>query len=231
LGRSGLKQAIEIIPHGVSLSFTEKITKPGFVPSLREKHGISENEIVVGTVGTISEQKSQHEILEAANRLRDVPGLRFICVGDPYRAEDELYFKTLIEKRAELQLEPIVSFEGFTDDLASVYGSIDVLAHPGKREGMGRVVIEAMGSGVPVLAKDCYGPAELIADGVNGVLCDEHDFDDFVDKLRKLIEDKDYRTQIGEAGKKKAFEEYTLERSTRRIEAVYEELLAGNEAR
>ncbi|MCP4230181.1 MAG: glycosyltransferase family 4 protein [bacterium] len=229
LGRSGLKYPPSIIPHGVSLSFTEEITKPEFKPTLREKHGIKNDDILVGTVGTISEQKSQHEILEAADRLRDIPRLRFICVGNPYREEDKRYFDRLMEKRAASNLEHIVSFEGFTDDLANVYGSIDILAHPGKREGMGRVVIEAMGAGIPVLAKDCYGPAELITRDVDGVLCDEHDFEDFVDKLIKLVTEEDYRTRLARAGREKAFEEFTVEGSTRRIEGVYEQILTRNE--
>jgi len=225
LGRRGLKQRLSVIPDGVSFSFTEKMNEPGYKPTLLKKHGVKKDDIVVGAVGTISEQKSQHDILKAANRLRDVSGLHFLCIGEPYRDEDYIYFERLLEKRAELCLERLVSFEGFTDDLADIYGSIDILAHPAKREGLGRVVIEAMGAGVPVVAWDCYGPAEIITHGIDGILCEEHDFEEFVNKLKYLIEDENYRRQLGEAGRKKVIEKFTLEESTRCTEKVYDEIL------
>jgi len=225
LGKRRFKNPPLIVPDGVSLSFTDELTRPGYKPILREKYGIKKNDILVGTVGTISELKSQREILDAADRLRDVPGIYFICVGEPYRDEDYPYFDGLKKKRAELGLERRVFFEGFTDDLASIYGSIDILAHPAEREGLGRVILEAMGAGVPVLAKDCYGPAEIITSGVDGVLSDPNDFEDFVSKLKVLVEDEDYRKRLANSGKKKVADVFTVERTANRIQEIYDELL------
>jgi glycosyltransferase involved in cell wall biosynthesis len=225
LGKRRLKNPPFIVPDGVSLSFTGELTGPGYKPVLRAKYGIKKDDILVGTVGTISELKSQRDILDAADRLRDVPGIYFICVGEPYRDDDYLYFDGLKKKRAELRLERRVFFEGFTDDLASIYGSIDILAHPAEREGLGRVILEAMGAGVPVIAKDCYGPAEIITSGVDGVLSDPNDFDDFAGKLKLLVDDENYRKRLGDAGKKKVADLYTVERSTRRIQEIYDGLL------
>ncbi len=226
LGRSGLKRNPSIIPDGVSLSFTDEMTAPGYKPTLREKHGIKDDTIVVGAVGTISEQKSQHEILQAANRLRDVPGLHFLCIGEPYREDDHSYFGRLKELRTELDIEHLVSFEGYTDDLADIYGSIDILAHPANNEGLGRVIIEAMGAGVPVLARNCCGPAEIITNAVDGILCDPSDSEDFVKELMKLVECREFRMKLAEAAREKIVEKYTIEKSTRQIEEVYNELLA-----
>lgn len=228
LGRSGLKRNPSIIPDGVSLSFTDEINAAGYKPTLREKHGIEDDIIVIGAVGTISEQKSQHEILQAANRLRDVPGLHFLCIGEPYREDDHSYFDRLKELRTELDIEHLVSFEGFTDDLADIYGSLDILAHPANNEGLGRVIIEAMGAGVPVLAKNCCGPAEIITNTVDGILCDPNDFEDFVVELKKLVECRETRIKLAKAAKEKVIEKYTIEKSTRQIEDVYNELLATN---
>ena len=225
--RVKLKRSLSIVTQGVDLSFTARTTEPGFKPVLREKLGITKDEILVGTVATISARKSQHEVLEAANLLRDIRGLYFVCVGAPYRPGDQNYLDRLMERRAELDLEDRFFFEDFTEDVANVFASIDIMAHPAKREGLGRVIFEAMGAGVPILARGDCGPAEVIEPGVDGVLFEPDNFDDFVDKLRRLVLDEEYRRSVSVAGRRKVTEEFTVERSTDRIQKVYDELLEG----
>jgi glycosyltransferase involved in cell wall biosynthesis len=220
-----LKRPLTIITQGVDVSFTERMAEPDFKPRLRQKLGLSKDNVLVGTVATISARKSQHEVLEAADRLRDIPGLYFVFVGATYRPGDQDYLDRLLATRSELGLEDRVFFEDYTDDLADVFASIDIMAHPAKSEGLGRVIFEAMGSGVPILARGDCGPAEVIEPGVDGVLFEPDDFEDFVRKLRRLVEDEDYRQSVSTAGKAKVTEKFTVEKSTARIQEVYDELI------
>lgn len=222
-----LKRPVTIITQGVDISFTERIAETNFRSQLKEKLGLSEDNVLVGTVATISTRKSQHEVLEAADRLREIPGLYFVFVGATYRPGDQDYLDRLLAMRSELGLEDRVFFEDYTDNLADIFASIDIMAHPAKLEGLGRVIFEAMGSGVPILARGDCGPAEVIEPGVDGVLFEPDNFEDFVRKLRRLVEDKNYRRSVSAAGRVKVTEEFTLEKSTARIQGVYDVLIEG----
>ncbi|UCE26193.1 MAG: glycosyltransferase family 4 protein [Candidatus Coatesbacteria bacterium] len=220
-----LRKPLSVITEGVDLSFTAKIAEKDFKPLLKEELNVEESETLVGTVATISPQKSQHELLEAADRLRGIRGLYFVCVGEPYRPEDREYLNELIRKRAELNLEDRFFFADYTNDLANLYGSIDILVHPAKSEGLGRVILEAMGAGVPVLARDDGGPAEIITPGVNGFLYQPGDLSDLVGKLRNLINDPELRNGVSEGGMITVTKEYTPRKTAERIQEVYDELL------
>jgi glycosyltransferase involved in cell wall biosynthesis len=188
---------------------------------------LKQNETLVGTVGTISAQKSQHDVLEAAAALRDISGLYFVCVGEPYRAEDSEYFNKLARRRTELGLENSFFFADFTEDLADVYGSIDILAHAAKNEGLGRVILEAMAAGVPALARNESGPSEIVESGVDGLLFEPDNINDFVGKLKLIVTNRELRRNLSLEGKKKVSEKYTIEKSVSQIQNIYREI-SGN---
>ena len=90
-----------------------------------------------------------------------------------------------------------VSFKGTTNDMLSVYQHADIFAFPSMHEGFGIAMVEAMSAGVPVIAyRNCKGPAAIIVDEVNGILC-EDGVEEFAKKLRMLMENSSLRKEIG----------------------------------
>lgn len=101
-------------------------------------------------------------------------------------------------------LEDCVSFKGTTNDMLSVYQHADIFAFPSRHEGFGIAMVEAMSAGLPVIAyRSCRGPAAIIADEVDGILC-EDGIEDFAQKLRMLMENDVCRKEIGKRARESA---------------------------
>lgn len=99
-----------------------------------------------------------------------------------------------------------VKFHGRLEgkELVKMYALADVFISPGSGEGYGRVLIEAMYYGLPVIGANRCASQELIDDGVNGFLFDPGDFNDLKNKICLLCENKELRKSMGMAGKKKS---------------------------
>jgi hypothetical protein len=105
------------------------------------------------------------------------------------------YFRPLVEKDK-------VVFTGFKvgEDLMAHYASADIFLHCSITETFGLVVLEAMASGVPVIARDEGGPSDIVDHGTSGYLVPPHDLDGFVEKVIRLSSDAGLRDQFREVG-------------------------------
>ena len=117
------------------------------------------------SVGSLKEAKGYPDLLDAVARLREAGDMRLVVVGEgPLRA-------ALEEQRAALGLDDAVRFVGFRADPAPLVRQADLFVLSSRWEGFGNVIVEALGSGVPVVATDCRsGPREILADGRYGTL-------------------------------------------------------------
>ena len=146
--------------------------RPGALPAadLGKKAG----EIWFGIVGAITPLKGHDIFLDAAERvLRQLPNAIFAVVGsNPYVTETGFLYEERLRRRvANSPLRDRVKFLGFRNDVPSVLSQLDILVQPNRGpEGLGRSVLEAMACGVPVIAVNKWGPAELIQDGQTGLL-------------------------------------------------------------
>ena len=80
----------------------------------------------------------------------------------------------------------------------------DVLTHPTYREGFGKVLQEAMGVGLPIITTNVPGPSEVVEDGISGVLVNDHDPSDLLEKMELMYQNTEYRMSIAKAGRKRA---------------------------
>lgn len=137
---------------------------------LRKESG----EVWFGVVGALTPLKGQDVFLRAAAQVAaELPRARFFLVGTNfYSTERGGSFGSELRRLAEVpSLAGRVSFLGHRDDIPSVLRLLDVLVQPNRAaEALGRSVLEAMACGVPVIASDRWGPAELIAHGETGLL-------------------------------------------------------------
>lgn len=180
-------QTPSLIPHAVEDSFGVITARPQDQP------------LKVLYVGFLETRKGIGEVLACAQRL---PHIHFTVLGDgPRRAEVEAAAST-----------GRLSYHGHVKDRArilEIFRDHDVLLLPSRRtpsweELFGRVIIEAMATGMPVAASDHIGPKLLIAPGVDGELFREGDVDGYVGWLEALAQDRPRLEQMRSAARVKA---------------------------
>ncbi len=137
----------------------------------------------IGIVGRISPEKGQMEFLRAVALLQsEFPDAQFVLRGAPILAAQS-YFNRVRDLASELSVE----LAGWTEDIASVFGKLDLLVVPSKEEGMPRVVLEAFSAGVPVVAFPAGGIPEVIEDEKTGFLVPEATPEALAAKIRELV--------------------------------------------
>jgi glycosyltransferase involved in cell wall biosynthesis/peptidoglycan/xylan/chitin deacetylase (PgdA/CDA1 family) len=171
-------------------------------------------------VGTLHEVKGQAHLVEACRLLRD----RGIAVRCRFIGEGE--DRAALEARiAAAGLEDQVELVGAATgpEVAAQLRDAHVLVAPsvptagGKREGIPVVLMEAMSSGLPVVASDLSGIPELVVDGVAGILTPAGDAPAIADALARLAADPGLRARLGEAGRRRIEEEFDVRSSVERL--------------
>lgn len=162
------------------------------------------DEIWFGLVGAITPLKGHDIFLDAAERLLpQLPNAIFAIVGNnPYVTEAGFRYEQLLRCRvANSSLCDRVKFVGFRNDVPSILSQVDVLVQPNRGpEGLGRSVLEAMACGVPVIAVNKWGPAELIEDGETGLLFPPLDREQLAAHMLALGRDGALRKTMGQRG-------------------------------
>jgi glycosyltransferase involved in cell wall biosynthesis len=162
------------------------------------------NEIWFGIVGAITPLKGQDIFIDAAERvLGQLPNAMFAIVGNnPYLTEAGLDYEERLQRRVQNSvLRDRVKFMGFRDDVPEILSQLDVLVQPNRGpEGLGRSVLEAMACGVPVIAVNKWGPAEVIDDEESGLLFAPLDTDRLTAHMLRLGRDESLRKAMGRRG-------------------------------
>jgi glycosyltransferase involved in cell wall biosynthesis len=175
---------------------------PGVLPptDLRKQP----DEIWFGIVGAITPLKGQDIFLDAAEKvLRELPNAIFVIVGNnPYITESgHCYEEELRQRVLSSPLRDRVKFVGFRSDVPGILSQLDVLVQANRGpEGLGRSVLEAMACGVPVIAVNKWGPAELIQDGQTGLLFAPMDTGQLTVHMLWLGGDESSRKVMGQRG-------------------------------
>ena len=168
---------------------------------------------VVVLAARLQRWKRVELLLRAAPRvLEAVPGARFEILGGADPAVDPGYDEEL---RALAEAEGIagaVTFAGHVPDAAERIGAAAVLAHTADREPFGLIYLEALARRVPVVGPHAGGSAEIVRDGVDGLLVDVEDAAAFADALATLLRDPQRRAQLGASGRERVLERFTVER-------------------
>jgi len=176
----------------------------------------------IGIVGRISAWKGQDVFVEALATLRTRP-FQARIIGSPMFGDDAVL--TQLRRRvSELGLDDRVEFTGFTDDVESALAELDVLVHASTiPEPFGQVVVEGMAAGVAVVAADAGGPAEIVTDGVDGLLYRPGDVAQLSAALERLADDPGLRERLGAAARRRAAD-YRPEAVVPALERVLDEI-------
>lgn len=182
--------------------------------------------LLIGTIGRLDAVKDQAGLITAFKLLRDSSPdsgarLRLVIVGDgPER-------QRLEQQIAGLDLGDQVRLLGNREDVAALLAEWDLFVLSSVAEGMPNAVLEAMASGLPVVATRVGGVPEVVADGVTGALVPARDPEALAEALRKYTDDAVLRSRHGAAGRKRMESRFSLSAMLSAYEALYDELLAG----
>jgi glycosyltransferase involved in cell wall biosynthesis len=211
-------EKIRVIPLGFDLKPFLGASRDG--STFRRAVGIPEAAPVIAIVGRIFPIKNHRLFLDAAARIaRGNVDARFLVVGDgTLRAEMERHAATL-------GIRDRVVFTGWRRDLDRIYPDVDVLVVSSDNEGTPVSAIEAMASACPVVATRVGGLPDLVDHGVTGLLVPPRDPDALGGAVLELLRDRDRARRMGQAGRERARERFTLDRLVGDVEALYDELL------
>ena len=159
----------------------------------RRQFGLPESAKVVLGAGRLTAQKNFPGFLEAAAALsRSLPEVRFVIAGEgPDRA-------SLEKLAAGLGLADRVQFLGFVTRMRELYLASDVLFFPSFFEGTPMTVLEAMASGLPVVASEIDGTAEILTHGVDALLARPEQTQVFVEQLATVLQDQPLARRLAE---------------------------------
>jgi phosphatidyl-myo-inositol dimannoside synthase len=170
--------------------------------------------LTVGRLSTAEPGKGVDLVIRALPRLvRSFPNLYYVVVGggDAQPVLRRLAEEAGVGDRLFFCGErPIGSLRGY-------YGAADIFVMPSRQEGFGIVYLEAMAVGKPVVAAACGGATDVVCEGENGFLVDVGDADALVDRLARLLADKDLRRRMGDAGRRKVDEAHHFEQFRDRL--------------
>ena len=188
--------------------------------SLRKALGIDAASPVVGTVSRLSHQKNPLDFVRMAAQVKkEIPTAQFLFVGDgPLRAETEALIR-------ELHLEQDIILAGLRMDVPDLLHAMDIFALTSLWEGLPRVIPQAMIAGLPVVANNVDGNAEIIRDGVNGFLTPPGDISLMAERIVRLLKDQPLKQAIVAQGRETAAQEFSLHDMVKKIETLYDELL------
>jgi glycosyltransferase involved in cell wall biosynthesis len=188
---------------------------------VRTSLGLAPEAPLILFAGRLAEQKSVDTLLSALDVLQHVrPEVRTLIVGEgPLRVRLEETAKAyqLFEDRR-------VSFLGHRDDVPRLLAASDLLILPSLYEGLPNVVLEAMRFRKPVVATAAPGTTEVVEDGVTGLLVPLRDPVAMTRAIRRIIDDRDFATRLGEAGRARVEAEFGVDRMIERFAALYEDL-------
>jgi glycosyltransferase involved in cell wall biosynthesis len=215
--RVGRPEMLVTVHSGVDIN--RYLNNETHVIEKKQTLGLLPNEFLVGFVGWLLPIKGPLHLLRAmANVWREHPEVTLVFVG-----KGELD----VDLRAEvlrLNANGRVKFLGWRDDIEELMQIFDVLVLPSLNEGMGRVLVEAMASGKPVVASRVSGIPDLVKHGRTGILVPPADEDALANAIMRLVNNPQEAKSMGELGRFHSLR-FSLETMVEKIDEIYDGLI------
>jgi glycosyltransferase involved in cell wall biosynthesis len=191
---------------------------------LRDELGIPVHALVALTVGQIGLRKGWDVLADAEARLAGrFPSLHVLLSGERYSDKPEtVAYEQAVRERFAAAMPGRAHFLGYRDDMPELMNAADLLVHPARQEPFGRVLLEAAACGLPIVATDVGGTAELLDDGRSARLVPPGDADALAGAVSELLDDAALRTRLGEAARRRVEAGFSAAAAAARLAAVWE---------
>jgi len=201
----------------------EKLT-PERRKKIRAESGVTEKQLLVGYVGRLHPDKDIETLLDGFKLILDaIPDAILWVVGGTMPGEEK--YQHLLERYADqLGVSRKLVFFGWRDDATELMGSFDVLAVPSKKEPFGRVTVEAMLLGIPVVATASGGTLEIIDDKLTGLLFAPGDHQGLAKKILYLLENPALKKEMTVRAKSEARNRFGKQQYISGVQKVYDSL-------
>ena len=212
------KDKIILIYNGVD---TEEFNPQISPASIRREFKLATDAPIAGTIGNLISGKGQEYFIRAAAEVaKNITNVLFFIVGD---GEDREQLEELADA---LGLREKVVFTGNRSDIPQLIAAIDIIVQPSVYpESFGRVIIEGMATGKPVIATNQGGVPEIIEDGISGILIPPKNSPLMAKAIIDLIINREKAGRIGLAARKKVKEKFSIEGNVKKTEGLYLQLL------
>jgi len=183
-------------------------------------------ETLVVSIGSVEPRKGTIILAKAAAMLKEKPWIHFAIVGETkneyasYRREIETYVE-------EHELATRFRFVGPRTDIPNILAAADIMCHPAYVEAFGRVILEAMASGVPVIGSAIGEIPEILSYGEAGVLVRPGDEEGLADAIMRLDEKRELRAELAAKAFRRVNDLYNLKVQVKMMVDVYNDLLGG----
>ena len=210
---------IHIVPLGLEL---EKFTQPSLSKlEARKKLDLPETALIIGNIGRFGKMKQQDLLIRGLQQLRDQGNdCHLLLVGASTINEGDAFINSLHSLIKELKLSAYVHFRPYMENVGVFYQSIDIFALASKKETYGMVTIEAMASGLPIVATNSGGTIEILKSGKLGMLYDPSSAQDFALKTESLLKDPEKMQLLRALTQNEAIEYYSNEKECQRIAKI-----------
>jgi len=189
----------------------------------RAELGYRPEHVVVGKVARLFRLKGHDDVIEAARRVVAAePNVRFLFVGDGLLADQ------LRQQIAAAGLTGHFQFAGLVppDRVPQLIAAMDIVVHASLREGLARVLPQALIAGRPVVSYDVDGAREVVLPGQTGYLVAPRDVAGLAQAILELLADPSLRERLGAEGRRRFTDVFRHERMTAQLRELYERLLA-----
>lgn len=197
------EEKIDVICNGVDIDLFRSCEQTRIAK--RRELNVAEDEILLGSIGRLAPVKNYSSLLQAMQLVVSTQkNVKLILVGDGPEKE------RLSHQIAELHLTANVSLLGERSDIAGLLNAMDLFVLPSYTEGISIAMLEAMATGLPLVATDVGGNAELVENGVNGLLFPSDHHGQLAQAILKCVETNSLRMQMGERSREKAVKHLCL---------------------
>lgn len=204
-------ELIRVIPSGIEvppLERTSPVLEPGRLT-------------VIGTAGALEYIKGIHFFLGAAQRvLTRFPAARFLISGSGPEEE------RLRQLARSLEIHSSITFVPSLNDFSAAIEAMDVFCLTSLQQGLGTIMLEAMGRGRPVIATDTGGVSSAVRHHENGLIVRPGDIDSLADAMIELLSDPSTARQLGQRARELVIREFGIDRMLNGTAELYLELLA-----
>jgi N-acetyl-alpha-D-glucosaminyl L-malate synthase BshA len=208
-----VRKEIEVVPNFVDPD-SHRVRRSRCLP---EKS--SERQVTLMHISNFRPLKRLGDVVRIFQRVRERMDARLVLVGDGPE------YGSTIELVEELGLTPWVRFVGVVDEIAPVLKGADLLLLPSETESFGLVALEAMASGVPVVATEVGGLPEVVEHGVTGFLAPVGDVERMAGYCLDILSDCTVARRYGRAARKRADTLFDYRKVVPQYEAIYERLI------
>jgi glycosyltransferase involved in cell wall biosynthesis len=207
-----------VVYNGIDIAMSPSLSPV----DIRRELEIHDDEILIGSVGSLVRRKRFYDLIEAIAYLvneKGINGIKCIIAGEG--PEKDSLQKIITRNK----LNDGVKLIGFKADVISYINAMDIFILPSEKEGCPRVVLEAMLMGKPVIGCDIAGPSELIINGETGFLIKVGDQQMLSNSILNLISSESDRRTFGKTGRKRVIDNYSMDLYINGVSHAIQEVL------